>query len=147
MKLKLQKFIILTEIADVHVQQPANTMMIFKQLITGAALLILYGSSSSYIVMTTNTDNTEMFTDLVLVTLAGADQVHIQQYNNNRIKLYGGNTVGRWNWKRNQYLAVFNFIWLGAQYRPTMPHRHGISLYAKLMNKTQRLQGRAPRSL
>ena len=58
-------------------------MMIFKQLITGAALLILYGSSSSYIVMTTNPDNTEMFTDLVLVTLAGADQVHIQQYNNN----------------------------------------------------------------
>ena len=46
-----------------------------------------------------------------------------------RIKLYDGNTVGRWNWKRNQYLAVFNFIWLGAQYRPTMPHRHGISLY------------------
>ena len=46
-----------------------------------------------------------------------------------RIKLYGGNTVGRWNWKQNQYLAVFNFIWLGAQYRPTMPHRHGISLY------------------
>ena len=46
-----------------------------------------------------------------------------------RIKLYGGNTVGRWNWKRNQYLAVFNFIWLGAQYRPTMAHRHAISLY------------------
>ena len=48
---------------------------------------------------------------------------------NCRIKLYGGNTVGRWNWKRNQYLAVFNFIWLGAQYRPTMAHRHAISLY------------------
>ena len=44
-----------------------------------------------------------------------------------RINLYGGNTVGRWNWKRNQYLAVFNFIWLGAQYRPTIAHRHGIS--------------------
>ena len=46
-----------------------------------------------------------------------------------RIKLYGSNTVGRWNWNRNQYLAVFNFIWLGAQYRPTLPNRHGISLY------------------
>ena len=51
-----------------------------------------------------------------------------------RIKLYGGNTVGRWNWKRNQYLAVFNFIWLGAQYRPTMPHRHEISLYVRDSN-------------
>ena len=29
-----------------------------------------------------------------------------------RIKLYGGNTVGRWNWKRNQYLAVEpHFMW------------------------------------
>ena len=52
-----------------------HTMMIFQQLISGAALVILYSSLSSYIVMITNTDNTEMFTvqsllpsDLVLVT-------------------------------------------------------------------------------